>query len=109
MKVTKILAGDIVRGMVQLKNRPCVVIAVHETYVLACPLTTVEPKDSKLKSDTTAELATNRFLKDKSYYTYSTIQMPIQDAKDNMIGSVSPDTLKEINHNLKREFNNTLV
>lgn len=104
MRVSKILPGDIVRGMVQLKNRPCIVLEVEENVVIACPLTTESPKVSKLKAKTTKALSENRFLKTKSYFTFASIQIPIQDAKDNMLGMVEKRTLRTIKDSLRKDF-----
>lgn len=104
MRVSKILEGDIVRGVVQLKNRPCIVLKVEKNYVIACPLTTVSPRTSKIKCKTTKALASNRFLKDKSYFTFSTIQISLEHAKSNMLGLVGTKTLKAIKSTLSVRY-----
>lgn len=104
MRVKEILEGDIVRGVVQLKNRPCVVLKVEKDFVLACPLTTESPRTSKIKTSTTRALANNRFLKTKSYFTFSVIQITMDDAKNNMLGMVKKATLKAIKNKLNDSY-----
>lgn len=104
MRVSRVLEGDIVRGLVQLKNRPCIVLKVEKNYVVACPLTSASAKTSKVKCATTPALMNNRFLKEKSHYTFSTIQISIEEAKENMLGLIDSRTLRAIKRTLQIKY-----
>lgn len=96
MRVSRIEEGDIVRGVVHLKNRPCVVLKVLKKTVVAVPLTTETTRVRGIGSSTTKALSENRFLKEKSYFTFNVIQISMEDAKKSLIGLVDKRTLKAI-------------
>lgn len=107
MIVREIYEGDIVRGVSQVKTRPCVVVSVCDKHVIAVPLTST-PKSVLEKTKTTKALSNNRFLKNKSYYTYSTIIIPLELARKNMIGVVERRTLNVIKRDVREHLNKML-